>query len=296
MSSSASVPLANGGVPFASQTRRPATSIITNNLPGPVEYYVGTDAMLRVGVASLIPAQPLTVRTRLLRSDDGVITSSEDRILTDGTGTQAVTILNLTEGFLLSVEVTCETASMIRGEIFVAVELCHGTPQQLHRDQLLMQDYVSSGYAVSWPGGLLRLSTEGPGATQYGVQPGGPGAGFDFSVAFATNSRTRLMALQVKLTTSAVVANRIPTINIVAAGGPIYSVAVAAPIPASTVAIINLGVGVGAPSVSSNNHILPIPDNLYIQGLGSVGSTTVALQAADAYTAIVSSTESWIIS
>lgn len=293
MSSNTSVPLVNGGVPFESQTRLPATSIITKNLPAPVAQYVGTDALLRVTFRSAVAGQNLIVRTRLLRSDDGVITSSEDLVPTNNSGVLTVSTIGLTEGFLLSCEITSDSVSLARGMCFVSVELCHGTATQLHRDLLLIQDYIATGYATSWPGGVPTLSTTGPGATQVASIPGS-GAGLDFNMSFQNGLRLRFAGISLTLTTSAVVANRVPTFQFQAAGVTVYQVTVAAPIPASTVARINLGAGIGPPSVNSNNHLLPIPENMILAPTPIFASLTAALQAADNYSAITPIWEQWI--
>lgn len=293
MSSSASVPLVNGGVPFASQTRKPATSIITDNLPAPVAQYVGTDALLRVTFRSVVQGANLIVRTRLLRSDDGVITSSEDLIQTDNSGTLVIKTIGLTEGFLLSCEITCDSFNLARGMIFVSVELCHGNPVQLHRDLLLIQDYIATGYATSWPGGTPTLSTTGPGAIQSTSSPGA-GAGNDFNISFQFGLRLRFAGITLTLTTSAAVANRVPTFQFQVVAGTVYQVTVAAPIPASTVAHINLGAGIGAPSVNSNNHLLPIPENLILAPTPIFASSTAALQPGDNYSAINAIWEQWV--
>lgn len=278
---------------FQSLTQPPSSQFSVGNVPAPTALYVGTDSFLRVSTRSILPANTLTVHTRMLRSSDGQITTSEDSIKTAANGVQQFANINLTEGFLLSAEITADTGTVPRGTMFVSMELCHGSGGNIHRDQLLMQDYIVLGYATAWPGGQIRQATEGPGTVSF-FQSGAPGAGFEMGFAFNAGSRVLVKCVSMTFTTSAAVGNRIPTFNFVQAGANIYTVGVAAPIPASTVATINLAIGAGQPTVFSNNHLLPLPADLRLQSLATFQSLTAGILAGDNYSVQSGVQEQWV--
>jgi hypothetical protein len=278
---------------FQSLTRPPITNFTVKNVPAPTNVYIADDAFLRVSVRNLGAGVSLTVHTRVLRSEDGIITASEDVIVPASSGAQQFTFINLTEGFLLSASITSDTGVTLRGQTFVTLELCHGNTVSPHRDQTLIQDYTATGYTASWPGGLLRLATEGPGVINASTV-GNPGAGNELTFGMVANSRSSLRTMRMTFTTSAAVGNRLPTFLIIRGGSTIYSVTVAAAIVASTAAIIQLNSAVVAPRVDGLVHTLPIPSNLILNGPPQVNSSTAGLDPADAYTSINAISESWV--
>lgn len=281
-----------GGL-FPSLTQLPASHFSVGDVPAPTALYIGDDSFIRVSVKSVAVATTLTLRTRMIRSEDGQVTTSEDPIRPGQLGALQTFIVQLTEGFLLSAIVTADGGAIARGSVFVSVELCHGNPANTHRDALLIQDYVATSYAASWPGGQIRLSTEGPGTSTL-LQVGSGGAGAEQSLAVAANQRARFVSLNVSFTTSAAVANRFPVFNFMTGANIIYSATVAAAIPASTVANISLGAGVGPATVVNNNHVIPIPNNLLLITTPQIVTATAGLQAGDQYGTISAIAETWI--
>jgi hypothetical protein len=281
-----------GGI-FQSLTQQPASHFSVGDVPAPTALYIGADSFLRLQVQNISGATSVTLHTRMLRSEDGVITQSEDLFQIGQTGGLQTFFLNLTEGFLLSAMVTTDVGNVARGLLFVAVELCHGNKNNLHRDFLLIQDYVAQTYAAAWPGGMLRLSTEGPGTAGV-IQTAGPGGGFDTALQGPLNARVVFVAGQVTLTTSAVVGNRFPAFAFFEGGNELWRVSVATAIPASTVAILSFGQGVGAASVSNNVHALPIPVDMPLIVQASVRTVTTGLLAGDNYGVFTALAETWV--
>jgi hypothetical protein len=278
---------------FQSLTQPPSSQFSVGNVPAPTALYIGTDSFIRVSVRSTVGAVSLTVHTRMLRSFDGQITVSEDGFNPGSTGAQQFFTINLTEGFLLSAEITADAGTLPRGTVFVSMELCHGSGGNIHRDQLLIQDYVVFGYAAAWPGGTIRLSTDGPGA----VLPftlANPGAGTEISLAFIANTRLRLKSLTALFTTSAAVGNRFPSLKLFQNGNRIYQAAVAAAIPASTATAITWSTQGGPAYVVNNIHVVPLPIDLTLTNTPQLATVTGGLDAADAYTQIFASVESWV--
>lgn len=278
---------------YDSLTRKAITNFTVNNIPAPTQLYIGDDNFLRVQVQNISAATNVTIRTRMMRSGDGAITTSEDIFQVQQSGAVQTFFINMSEGFLLSVIAVCENTQILRGLLFISVELCHGSRQNVHRDALLIQDYVAQTYAASWPGGTLKLSTEGPGAIAYQIIGSG-GAGAEFAMGTAANIRSRLMTLCMRFITSAVVGNRFPRIQIAGNGNLVFTASVAAAIPASTVAFISIYPGAGQPSVSNNIHLIPIPQTLMLNFSPVISTSTTALDAGDAYSQIFAMSEFWI--
>lgn len=281
-----------GGI-FQSLTQQPASHFSVGDVPAPTALYIGADSFLRIQVQNISSISNVTLHTRMLRSDDGVITQSEDLFQIGQTGALQTFFLNLTEGFLLSAMVTSDSGNIARGLLFVAVELCHGNKNNLHRDFLLIQDYVAQTYAAAWPGGMLRLSTEGPG-TAGSILGGAPGAGFEQIAVGPLNARVVFVAGQVTFTTSAAVGNRFPAFTFSQGANEFWRVSVAAAIPASTVAILSFGQGAGAATVTNNVHALPIPVDMPLTVQATVRTVTTGLQAGDNYGTLTTLGQTWV--
>lgn len=278
---------------FLSLTQAASSQFSVGNVPAPTALYIGTDSFIRVSVRSTVGAVGLTVHTRMLRSFDGQITVSEDAVNPGATGAQQFFTINLTEGFLLSAEITADSGTLPRGTVFVSMELCHGSGGNIHRDQLLIQDYVVFGYAAAWPGGTIKLSTDGAGVVNP-AQIVNPGAGTPFQLAFPANVRVRVKSLTCLFTTSAVVANRFVSLRLFQNGNNIYISPVAAAIPASTAAVITWGTQGGAAYVLNNVHVAPLPIDLSLTNSPLVNVGVTGFDVGDAFTQIFISWEQWV--
>ncbi len=114
----------------------------------------------------------------------------------------------LAEGFLLSVALQTSAGSPRRGQTFCQVGIVRGGELANEPAALLISDYLHDTLLLSWPGGLLRSSAEGPGVLR-SITGTNPAAGAEISETVPTNARWRFYSLTAQLVASATVANRI---------------------------------------------------------------------------------------
>jgi len=282
---------------FVSLTRAPVTSFITNEVPAPTQLYVRDDAFIQLVVRNINNAGvSVTVRTRLLRADDGQIIESEDTfVILDSSALPITKIVDLTEGFLLSAAVVMNSNGIKRGMCFVSLLLCRKLVSNPTIEQVLAQDYVASGSHLTWPNGLVRQSVEGPGSIIIAA-PVNPGSGAEISIATGNLRRQRVIKLSCTLTTSAAVANRLPAASFSDGLGTFFDFyPLSATIPASTVAQIVWAAAVGqAYSPIATQFVGVLPETTYMSMGATFGTKTSNLQAGDAYSNIQFATEEWI--
>lgn len=116
------------------------------------------------------------------------------------------------------------------------------------------------------------------------AQAGNPAAGNDWAVGEASSKQ--LVAVFAQLVTSAVVANRLPSLKIQDGAGR-----VAAQIPASSVQAASLTEtyvwAVGMPFASGQNvNLVPLPGGVAVGNGWIISTVTTALQAADQWSNI----------
>lgn len=292
MGNTASTSLAAAGG-FTNLTRPAASSFLTRDVPAPANVIIRTDAFARILVQNNFTGTSLTVRFTVLRSADGVIFNSQDIFLPDATGVSNVFTVGLTEGFLLSATILCASPGPRRGQCFVQVQLCVGSTSDLHITHLLMQDYVSVGYALGWPGGNIRQSTEGPGRIRT-VAIADPGTPTDVSSVVPSNVRWRLLSFLTNFTPSGIAGNRVVRLSCVNdAGQNIWVSPVSATIPAASARVISWLPGVQA-SLLSTTMMASLPDPAILQAGYTITTSTQAIDAGDRYSVTFFVVEEWI--
>lgn len=138
------------------------------------------------------------------------------------------------------------------------------------------------------PGGLLGGY---PGVLRHLAVPA-PVAGAEWAFTLPSAGSWRLRCIHALLTTSATVAVRQPGISLTDGSLLWWRAQAAVGVAASTAADVGALTGTALSQAAgvSGSVILPLPDVVLPPGY-TVGSATAALQAADAYTAIVITAE-----
>jgi hypothetical protein len=152
------------------------------------------------------PTLQIEVRGRFM-APDGTVQPLRYIHTPASNATATTEVFSLGEGWLLGLEARA-TIPPRRGQTFVRLGLARGDITVAgEATQTLAQDYVVGEYTVTWPGGLIRHNTEGPGLTRIVVGTT-PGAGNEILETVPTNVRWRVHGVRFSLTTSAAVANR----------------------------------------------------------------------------------------
>lgn len=294
MSSSNNALAAQAAGEFSSLTRKPASSFITANIPAPTQVYVPPDGFFRVNIQNTFTGAQVIINIRTLRADDGTITVSQDTLLPSNGGNTNTFFLPGVEGFVLSVSAFTPNLSLRRGQTFVSIQLGSGSQQDFHLQQVLVQDYIAQGYAAGWPGGTIKLPTEGPGRLVRG-NLNAYAAGSEIADQMTANLRWRVAAVTLGFSASVAAGNRVIQFffddNL---GSTVYSVDIPGNIAPGTNTIISLTAGSGPPSVNNNGYILPIPENFIFRNPYRFRTLTTNLGVADQYSNIVYHAEEWV--
>ena len=115
----------------------------------------------------------------------------------------------LHHGFLSSATITATAGSPNRGQTLASLYLVRPPATAFFARQLLAQDYVTSQYGPTWPGGRHTLGVEGPGML-YSFSVTSPAAGADWTQTVPTGARWLLHGIYATLATSATAGSRNP--------------------------------------------------------------------------------------
>lgn len=273
----------------------PATHFITDHVDAPTELYVTADQFLRVLGITFAALASITVRYRLLRSDDGQVVLMENTFTLPGDGFGHFLDIQLPEGFLLSVWCTLSGTTAVRGNSYMTVQLWRGKTSTPTFLQTLVADSPNTAGSLGWPGGSLRASTEGPGflnAQSFAA----PAAGAEINLAVVNGQRWRVQALRFSLTTSAAVANRVVNLVHLSSSLEVFRVPISGVIAASTTQIFTGMPGAGSPSLNNGVNLLPLPGLWELMPNDVIATVTTNLQAGDQYSIQNVSMEQWISS
>ena len=176
---------------------------------------------LQVYVIASVAACSITVRGKVKLPDGGIV--PVEQVVRAGAPYASNTVsIPLAIGDLISVVAKVADPQVRRGQVFVRICLNDGSGNMGATDQLLIQDYCTNSNFLAWPGGLVRQSPEGPGASVV-VPVANPLAGLNFAYIVPVGARLKLKACTFTFTTSAVVLPRQVMLNITI-GGVIVSV------------------------------------------------------------------------
>jgi hypothetical protein len=141
-------------------------------------------------------------------------------------GTRAATaqVFTLEEGVLLAVQVYASGALLTRGQCYVRLELMQGVAASALSLGTILADYVTSNVPAAYPGAGIRHSLDGPGALR-SITQANPAAGADLSITVPANVRWRLWTFRAQFISSAVVATRIPQLQLTDGTNIVYEAA-----------------------------------------------------------------------
>jgi len=203
--------------------------------------------------------------------------------------------INLAEGYLLSLTVTCAQASF-RGQTFAKVMIARSVvntqPQSL--SAFLLADYVANNFPIGWPNGRCISSIETPGYIPL-LTAGNPGVGSDFVYTSPANTRSRLKSFSAKLTTSATAGTRGVAIGAKDVSGNILFLSPAQSTQAASLALTYSGIQGSPAGVANATAVtITIPQDFIIEAQSVLFSSTAGLLAGDQWSAIVLCLETWL--
>jgi hypothetical protein len=254
--------------------------------------YITQSDSLQIICGSQIAGLVVVCDYKILRPD-GTITVGEETTVTVALPAVATILVQLTEGFLMNVVVGAASTTVQRGDLFVQGDLVRGRGAALFITQRLFNMYATSHNRAVWPPVSSDAGPTGPGRVLC-RSIANPAAGAEFIWTTPPNIRTRLIGVFATFVTSAVVANRLPTLSIDNGANVMYI----APAPAVQVASTGIryswGSGVSSVAPVGGNATISLPALMFVPVGGHVRSATNQIDPGDQWSTISFSTEEWI--
>jgi len=195
-----------GTLGFDLRTAPGGVSFAHRNIPPPAPLYITLDDSFYCEIHNISPATACSVILRVLEPS-GKIKTYLQTIVLNGSGLFTSTIFGTSEGFLLGAAVGPGGLNVHRGQCWMRLAILRGGAAGPGAAQILIQDYVETHYAATWPFGTIRSELEGRGNLR-SIVGTDPAAGVEISETVPTGRRWRVQSVNFGLTTSAVVANR----------------------------------------------------------------------------------------
>lgn len=264
-----------------------------SRLGGTVQRYLRGEETLRLTVYNA--ASGVRIRMSGRRFDpSGALSSFSDPMTPTTNRVATVFDKPMVEGWLLSVAIRVDAGAPLDGQCFVVVELGLGLGAQFVPLDVLVSDTITAARRVAWPGSPLRGPLDGAGAVR-AIAGTTPAAGAEITETVPTGARWELLALTARLTTSATVANREPSLFFddgatVYLGSPIQ-----VNLTASTVWVVSWFQGAGVITANvSGTETAPIPTNVRIPAGHRIRTSSQNLQVGDQWAVVEYLVREWL--
>jgi hypothetical protein len=287
------VDVPSAALPYESAAASPLTKFRFQGIDPNAVPYVTADDDLGLRVWSNVAGQSVNIGISFIRAVDGNLTKEIELMTVPVAGTFAAAQVKCVEGFIVGVTAGAVLTTQ-RGDTWCKVALHRGQAASAQNRICLFQDYVTSSFLSTWPGGNQNYPTVGPGKIR-SITGTTPAAGADISETVPALTRWRLISLKAALTTSAAVANRFVR-SVLTDGVNTYfnSTYNAAQVASTTINYIFVPGLQAATDVPVTDNFLSIPmDNRIVTGHKMLTLTT-AIQAGDQWTAPQYLVEEWI--
>lgn len=269
--------------PSAFQTQAPFVAFNPQNVPPAQAFYFQLNDFLFLRfLANLVTTFNFNFR---YLTPTGEIKESSIPVTTLASGIGSFKI-PLAEFWLLSFAATPTVALPASSWIHLQVGIARGPSSavapQFHG--LIWQGYLYNNSGNGWPGTPTKECWDGPG-TPRGVLGTQPGAGVDIAEIVPANRRWRVLSFFVQLTTSAIVANRIPQFIVSDGARTFFTLGPAAAIPASKNTNFNFTPALQSFVDANGNIVIPAPPDIELKSAGFISTSTVGIQVTDQWQA-----------
>jgi hypothetical protein len=267
----------------ATQTILPAVGFTLKDIPPTQPIYLQKNDQLVLQTLSNSNNFPFAVSWRILQPN-GEITEG----VFNGTAQSSPSsfVLGAFEGWLLSLSAAANGAQPAGTwcflQVFIGRNPAGGSSPQVYGN--IWEGYIFHIAATGWPGSVAQRITDGAGTIR-SITGSTPAAGADISETVPANRRWTLLSIRAQLTTTATVANRMVAYRATDGVNTLWfsfnSVAQAA-------SLINTYTGFPGATFfndASGHFILPFPQPFVLKGGFVISTNTIALQAADQWTA-----------
>lgn len=282
------------GDKFQSASVPNAVSFRIKDAAPPSLLYIQRDDQIGVLVTSSIAAEVVTFTARLLRADDGQITTIQFVVRVPTAYVSVLAFDALSEGYLLSLEATPSAATQ-NGQTFVlcVISRAGSTFPFPAPGAALVCDYVTNVAPGTWPGGSIRRPTQGPGNPRV-ITIANPGVGTDWTQTVQVGADWELVSLNAVLTTAAVAGNRQVQLVLDDGATAYFTGPPNANLITTTVNTVSGAQLAGPVSVITTDIMLPIPPRNFMRGGDRIRVLTAGLNAGDQWSAIRLFVREWL--
>jgi hypothetical protein len=273
-------------------SRAPRVEFTDRFVQPPANLYVSADDAFHFRIASSQQSVTIRLSARLLVPGEGILYWQRTATTTALRAVEHFEFAGL-EGFLLGLIVELDTTLDPGRWAFAAVELARGIVGGAHHFAALAHGYVTAANPLIWPGGHYIDPWQGRGTPfRFGVAI--PAAGANAVDNVPTGARWRVMAGHLVFTTSAAAASRRMVLVFGDSGGAANVKCVANDFQtASLTREYEFGAWGFDDTVRSGISLVAVPPDLFLEAGDVIRTEVVALQAADAITAISLLVEEW---
>ena len=259
--------------------------------PPACKYIAAGDHLVMDSWSSAAPGD-LTITARVL-TPDGQVQTQRWTHTPNTDRSRATTRVPLAEGFLLGVLVEAVGIAYARGQCWLLVGIQRGAGAVGVVHEQLIGDYVTGRVRLTWPGGLIRSSVEGPGVLR-SVTGADPAAGAEISMTVPSGARWLLRALSAVFVTDATAGNRQPRLVIDDGTNILFQSADPSLQAASVTNRYSAGASLAAQTAAVNTHLLALPSELGLSAGWRIGTNTSGIVAGDNWGAPQLLVEEWI--
>jgi hypothetical protein len=256
-------------------------------------YVTGEDA-LAVTVFNAAAGVTVTVTGRILQFGSTRPSPFAQPIVPATDRSASVARFTLGDGWLLNAQVIVSAGTPAIGQTFARLSLVRGITVNAPDLFTLGADYVTAKQPLSYPGSGVTDATDGAGALR-SITGATPSAGAEVSETVPTGARWELLSIIWTFVTAVAVANRFADITLDDGANVFFRCGPTIAQAASTTQIYNSFQGAGPVTRDGNTVVersLPIGVRL---GAGyRIRSNTLAIQAADQYSAVQYLVREWI--
>ena len=256
-------------------------------------FRVTADDQLAIGVRNALAGVQVSLGARIWSLDgefidiSEVITPPADRAL-------RYTFKPMHDGYLVAAALESTGATFpVRGQTYVTLQLIRPPTFAFRMNRWLCADYLSGSTSTGWPWGRTVGSTEGQGAL-YSILATNPAAGVEWSQIVPPGARWRIRGIRATLVTSAVVANRLPSLVIDDGVNTLMQIESPNPEAAGGAVVYNFIPDIPyLPLVTSQQPVF-LPPDLQLEPGWHIKSSTGSLDAADQWSNIRLTIEEWL--
>lgn len=268
---------------------------LARGLVAPLQLQLTASDRLRVNYNASdqpVPAPFLQLNYRILTPEGGIVVGQEAIAMVQDFQMHAVD-LALRDGFLLALVVRC-VGNATYGSVFVSVYVYSfqgaGFDVGVSSDLILaplLQGFPTGQAALTWPGSLFVNAGEAAWLQRTIIVPD-PVAGANWLVTVGAGREWEVLSVTAKLTTSAVVADRLAAVVMVdAAAVQIWNSSRSAAITASSAVRLTWAVNTPhANTITTDTLVDGLPNIFRLQPNEQVSGVALNMQAADQWSGI----------